>query len=248
MFFDQLLYEYRLHWKSLFLAPVALMVACILFAVLQSNIKENVGRTYLGFAEIFIPLAAGVISGSLIVREPALELQLTVAQTYRKTTFQRVFLLMVIYAFICCLLISAMSLLHFWFLGTYMLTWPLIGQWITAQFIWFAPLLWFVAVGICLSALTLNSVVNGAILAAFWLIELLYWGPFHDNVWLRSIYIFPTTVWIYQGEGVHLPAWYLNNFWLLPHVEQVVMAIILFGLSWFLLRNTEHLLKGATAE
>ncbi|GCE31269.1 hypothetical protein KDA_67530 [Dictyobacter alpinus] len=85
MSFDHLLYEWRLHWKSMLLAPVALMVACILFALLQLSLKENIGRTYLSFAEVFLPLAAGVISGSLIIREPALELQLTVAQPYRKT-------------------------------------------------------------------------------------------------------------------------------------------------------------------
>ncbi|GCE31267.1 hypothetical protein KDA_67510 [Dictyobacter alpinus] len=100
----------------------------------------------------------------------------------------------------------------------------------------------------CISIITLNSVTNGAMLAAFWIVELLYWGPFHDNVWLRSIYIFPTIIWIYQGEHVALPAWYLNAYWLLPHLEQIAMAVILFVLSWFLLRNTEHLLKGATAE
>jgi hypothetical protein len=248
MSLNQLIYEWRLHWKAMFLAPVALMIACVLFALLQLNLKENIGRTYLSFAEVFLPLAAGVISGSLIVHDPALELQLTMAQTYRKTTFQRILLLMLIYACMCCLLISSMALLHFWFLSPYMLTWPLIWQWTLAQLIWFAPLVWFVAVGMCISIITLNNVANGAILTAFWIIELLYWGPFHANVWLRSIYIFPTIIWIYQGENVALPAWYLNAFWLVPHLEQIAMAVIVFVLSWFLLRNTEHLLKGATAE
>lgn len=245
---DQLFYEWRLHWKSMILAPVALMVACVLFALLQLNLKENVGRTYLSFAEVFLPLAAGVIAGSLIVREPALELQLTLAQTYRKTTFQRIVLLMVTYGCMCCLLISSMAWLHFWFLPPYLLTWPLIFQWTIAQLIWFAPLVWFVAVGMCIVIATLNGITNGAILAALWIVELLYWGPFHDNVWLRSIYIFPTIIWIYQGESVALPAWYLNAFWLFPHLEQLGMAVILFVLAWFLMRNTEHLLKGANAE
>jgi hypothetical protein len=41
------------------------------------------------------------------------------------------------------------------------------------------------------------------------------------------------------GENVALPAWYLNVFWLLPHLEQITIAVIMFVLSWFLLRNTE---------
>ncbi|GLV55629.1 hypothetical protein KDH_24730 [Dictyobacter sp. S3.2.2.5] len=67
MFVDQLYYEWKLHWKPLLLAPVALMLACVLFALLQSSWKENVGRTCLGFAEVFLPPAAGVIAGAIII-------------------------------------------------------------------------------------------------------------------------------------------------------------------------------------
>ncbi|GCE22408.1 hypothetical protein [Dictyobacter kobayashii] len=138
MFIDRLYYEWKLHWKPLLLAPVVLMLACMLFALLQSSWKENIGRTYLGFAEVFLPLAAGVIAGSIVVREPALELHLTVAQAYRKTVLQRMLLLILAYACVCCLLISSMSLQHFWFLPRYLLAWPLVAQWFISQLIWLA--------------------------------------------------------------------------------------------------------------
>ncbi len=141
-----------------------------------------------------------------------------------------------------------MSMLHFWFLPKYLLAWPLFSQWLTAQLIWIAPLIWFVSLGMCVALITNSSIANAAILAAFWVVELLFWGPFHDTVWLREIYVFPTIMWIYQGDGVSLPAWYFNSAWLLPHIEQSGIALLLFSLSWLLLRNTEHLLKGITAE
>lgn len=248
MSLDRLTYEWRLHWKPLLLAPCTLMVACVLFALLQLSWKENIGRTYLSFAEVFLPLAAGVMAGALIVREPALELHMSVAHSYRRTSMLRIVMLICTYGCICCLLISSMSILHFWFLPRYLLAWPLFSQWLMTQFIWISPLAWFIAVGMCVALITVNSVANGAILAAFWVAELLFWGPFHDTIWLRAFYVFPTLMWIYQGDDVSLPAWYFNAFWLLPHVEQLGMALLLFFLAWFLLRNTEHLLKGTTAE
>ena len=183
-----------------------------------------------------------------MVREPALELHLTVAQSYQRTSMLRILMIIFTYGCICCLLISIMSMLHFWFLPYYLLTWPLFSQWLMTQLIWLAPLTWFVGLGMCVALLTINSVATGAILAAFWLVELLYWGPFHDNTWLRAFYIFPTIMWIYQGDSVSLPAWYFNSVWLLPHIEQPGMALLLFLAGWFLLRNTEHLLKGTIAE
>ncbi|GCE22407.1 hypothetical protein KDK_62070 [Dictyobacter kobayashii] len=107
---------------------------------------------------------------------------------------------------------------------------------------------WFVGAGMCIAIITINSVVNGAILAALWLIELLYWGPFHDNGWLRAFYMFPTVMWIYQGDTVSLPAWYFQLVWLIPHLEQLAMAFLLLLAGWFLLQHTEHLLKGTTTE
>lgn len=248
MFLDRLFYEWRLHWKSVVLAPLVLAVACVLFALLQLNWKENIGRTYLSFAEVFIPLAAGVIAGAMVVREPALELHLTVAQPYQKTSMLRILMLLFTYGCVCSLLISIMSMLHFWFLPRYLLAWPLFSQWLIAQLIWLAPLIWFVGLGMCIALITINSITNAAILAAFWVIELLFWGPFHDTVWLREIYVFPTIMWIYQGDSVSLPAWYFNSVWRLPHIEQSGIALLLFLLNWFLLGNTEHLLKGTTAE
>ena len=81
-------------------------------------------------------------------------------------------------------------------------------------------------------------------LAAFWVVELLTWGPFHDSAWLRPFYLFATVMWIYQGDSVSLPGWYFNAFWLWPHLAQLGIASLLFLLAWFLLRHTEHLLKG----
>src|SRR5215472_1412470 len=130
MSLDRLFYEWKLYWKSILLAPLALMVACVLFALLQLSWKENIGRTYLSFAEVFLPLAAGVIAGAITVREPALELHLTVVQTYQRTSILRILMLIFTYGWICCLLISIMCMLHFWFLPGYLLAWPLFCQWL----------------------------------------------------------------------------------------------------------------------
>ncbi|QBD81427.1 hypothetical protein EPA93_37825 [Ktedonosporobacter rubrisoli] len=246
MFFARIYYEWKLHWKALLLAPLLLIIACSLFALLQLQMRENVGRSFLGFAEVFLPLSAGIMAGSMIVREPALELLLTLRHDYRAISLQRLLLIIFSYACFCCLVISIMATLHFWFLPRYLLSWPLLAQWLLAQLIWLVPLLWFVALSTCITLVVRSDIVSGSVLAALWISELLYWGPFHDLSWLRAFYTFPTVMWIYQGDAISIPAWYFNEFWLLPHLEQLAIALILFLASWFLFHNTERLLKGAT--
>ena len=248
MFSDQLRYEVKLLWKELLLTPLVAVVLLTLFAYLQTILHQDPARTFLSEAEIFLPLAAGIVTGTIVLNDPALELHLTTQNTYRRTSFLRLLMLVATTAFLSCLLISVLFLLHFWYLPPFLLSQPLIIQWLLIQLIWLSPLLWFVGAGLVSSLLLKSSVATSTLLGSIWLTELLFWGPFLNNAWLRSQYLFATTMFIYQGKDVALPPWFFNSAWLIPHSELSGTAVVLLLLGWLLLRNPEGLLKGTNTE
>jgi hypothetical protein len=111
--------------------------------------------------------------------------------------------------------------------------WPLLLALLGDQLIWLAPLLWFTALGMFITLLTNSRTASGALLASIWLIELLFMKSLIiTNAWLQPFFLFPTTL-----EPT-------VSFWLSSRIEMLAMAFVLFGLSWLLLRNREHVLKG----
>ena len=114
--------------------------------------------------------------------------------------------------------------------------WKVLPQFLVGQLTWIAPLLWFVAVGFCLALLMHSRSASSALLGGIWTIEAIFYGYFASNVWLKPVFLFPTTL---------AP---MINFWLLNRFELpgTALALLLFG--WFMLRNTEHLLQGSTGE
>lgn len=248
MFFDRLRYESKLLWKQFFLLPLLTVVLFTLFVYLQTILHEDPARTLLSEAEVFLPLVAGMTVGTFTIQEPSLELHLTLPSTYRRTIFLRLAILVGTTAIVSCIFLSILTAMGYWYLPPFLLSGPQIMQWLIIQLIWIAPLLWFVGISLVLSVLLKSSVLSGSVLAGIWLMELVLWDPFLHNPWLRSQYLFSTTMFIYQGKGVALPASFFNAVWLIPRFELIGTALVLLLLGWFLLQNTERLLKGASAE
>ncbi len=248
MTLDRLKYEVRLQWKTLLLTPLSIIGIIGFFTLLQLFLSNNPTRTLLVEMEVFLPLSAGIASGTIVAKEPALELLMTMPRTYRQTSLLRTLLIVLITGGLCCTLMSTILTLHIRFLPNFISSWSPIQQWLINQLIWFAPLLWFLTLGLCLTLITNNNITSSGILASIWLMELLLWDPFLHNSWLKPLFLFPTTIIIYQGEGISLPQWFFNDVWLTTRLELIGTAILMLLISSFLLRNPEGLLKGSSAE
>lgn len=236
MSFDRLRYELRLMGRRVLLTPILIMVCFGLFAGLLAYLKTNPNRFLLAGLEMFLPLAAGVIIATLVTQDPAIELQLTFPRQYRSTTLRR--LLLIVCWSTCIALISSsiLLLLKLWYTPQQIQSWSMTLQFMAGQLAWLSPLLWFASIGLCIAALTHSATAVNTTLCGIWLLETIFADYFVSTNWLQPLYLFPTTL---------TPT---INFWLANRVELLVTSLIFLLLAYLFLRNTEALLKGASAE
>jgi hypothetical protein len=246
MSLDRLHYELKLMGKWVILTPALIMLGFTLFSFLLNYIKTNPARFLLAGPEMMLPLSAGVIVGTIITQDAALELQLTSPKKYHLTGILRLFIIFVWTACIALISISVLNALHLLFMPAFTFSWTPIIQFLTIQMIWFAPLLWCMAVAFCFALIMQSRSAAGALLAGIWIAEIVLKGWIAINPWLRPMLLFPTTLLIFPWTNVQQSDF--NTYWLATRIELLITAAILFPLGWLLLRNTEHMLKGATEE
>lgn len=246
MSLDRLGYEIKLRWTTLILTPLLIMAGIGLVAVLLRVMHKGPMLLLLTSFEMFLPLAAGVIVGSTLAQEPALELQLTMPRKYHRTGLLRVGLIFSWSALIALLCISGLGLAGAFEQPPFTRSWPFLLQFLLLQLVWLAPLLWFTAVGFCLSLLTNSRTATGALLGVIWMIDFASTGFILETGWLRPILLFPTFTAYQYITTITLAAW--QDEWLVPRFEVLATAIVLLPLGWLLLHNTERLLQGSTEE
>ncbi|GER87636.1 hypothetical protein KDW_17980 [Dictyobacter vulcani] len=230
-------YELRLLGLKVILPPVLVVLLFALLGFILHVMGVNVSHALVACQEMFLPLVVGAIVAATSLYDPALELQLALPTRYQKTAMRR-FMLVTIWACIVCFLTN--SIMFFFQLAyqpAQLHSWALPMQWLGGQLIWLAPLLWFMSVGFCITLLTHSISASGAVLGGLWILEALFIkNLLPTNPWLQPLVLFPTTL---MPEA---------SFWLSNRLELLVMALILLPINWWLLRNTESLLKSASAE
>ncbi|MDQ2904132.1 MAG: hypothetical protein M3Y81_11330 [Chloroflexota bacterium] len=246
MIIDRLRYELKLAGKMLIVVPGTVILVIGLFAVLVHFLQQSPAHALLAGLEMFLPLAAGIVAATLVSQDAALELQLTMPRKYHITGLLR---LLLIFCWTTCLAVFwlvGMLLLNMLYTPAFTQVWPQPVRVLTLQLLWFAPLLWFVAMGACLALLTQSRSASGALVGGLWLLNILFVSIFASIAWLRPILLFPATLIIYPAT--HVPAADFTTYWLTTRFELLAGALILLALDWLLLRDTERLLKGATEE
>ncbi|GHO88332.1 hypothetical protein [Dictyobacter formicarum] len=230
-------YELRLLGPKVILPPLLVIVLLGALAILLHILGVNTSHALMASQEMFLPLAMGAIVAATGLHDPALELQLTMPTNYRRTAMYR-FLLVLIWA--ACVSFLTNTILFSFKLGyqpQQIQSWALGWQFLVGQLIWLAPLLWFMSVGFCITILTHSISASGAVLGGIWILQALFIkNLLETNAWLQSFVLFPTTL---------MPD---APFWLTNRLELLAVAIILIPINWLLLRNTESLLKSASAE
>jgi hypothetical protein len=239
MFRDQVRYEVRIMGRWVFLTPI-LVILCVVFMagllVILHTIPLRIAQILTGSLEMLLPLAAGIVTTTVISHDPALELQLTMPQKYPVTAMGRLSLTVAWTGAVS--FIASIFIYHWKFLRipTQVQTWGVVPQVLIEQLTWLAPLLWFTAVGLCLPFIIRSRVASSAFLAGIWIIEAIFYGYFLYLAWLKPLFLFPTTL----APSI--------NFWLLNRYELLGTATLLFPLGWLLLHNSEALLQGSAGE
>jgi hypothetical protein len=242
---DRLHYELRLMGRRVILTPILVMVGFGVFAVLLTYLHVIPARFLSAGLEMILPLMAGVVVATITSQDPAIELQLTLPKKYHLTAMGRLILITAWAAVIALLSGIVIAVLNLAYMPQ--TSHPLSAPWqfLIGQLTWIAPLLWFVAFGLCLAMLIRSRAASAALLSGIWIAETLFKNYFAETTWLRPVFLFPTTLEALGGGPLPQS---IYSAWLTNRCEVIGTALLLLPLGWLLLRNPEGLLKGSSEE
>ena len=237
MLLDRLRYELRIigWWAFFTLVMIMLCLLPLTFVFINLHAEDlRISQVLTASLEMLLPVATGLLVANLVGHDAALELHLTFPSRYRLTAVLRVALVVLWTAAIA--LFSSAFIYHLKYLRipAQLHVMQVLPQFLTTQFVWLAPLCWFVTLGACLALLMRSRTASSALLGGIWMLEAVFYGYFALVDWLQPLFLFPTTL---------APT---ISFWLLNRLELLGIALLLGVLSWFLLSNSESLLRGAT--
>jgi hypothetical protein len=236
---DRIWYELRIMGRWLILIPPLIILTFILLGGILTIMQVGqlrISQVLTASLEMVLPLAAGLLSTTIVCYDTAIELQMTMPKMYRITAFVR---LTLIIAWTGCLAIfSTVFVYHlrFWRVPSQVETWTVLPQFLIGQLTWLAPLFWFAGTGFTLALLNRSRSASSALLGGIWMVEAIFYGYFAIIDWLKPLFLFPTTL----APGI--------SFWLSNRIELLITALLLLLLDWFMLRNTERLLQGTASE
>jgi hypothetical protein len=235
MSLDRWRYELRILGWWAFLLPVLVMLCLIPLTLLFRDLHVEdlrIAQVLTASLEMLLPVAAGLVVTNLVGYDASLELHLTFPANYRLTAATRTALVVLWTTAIA--LISSAFLFHLKELRipTQIQDMAVLPQFASVQLAWFSPLCWFVALGVCCSLLIHSRSASSALLSGIWTLEAVFSGYFALLDGLKPLFLFPTTL----DPQI--------TFWLLNRAELLGTALLLGVFDWFLLHNTEALLRG----
>lgn len=217
----------RAGWSALLTPPVCAVLIALL-AVLQAANPGNevlAARTLHAVLEQGIPLAVGVVAGSLIGRDPAAELQLTVLRDYRGTLLRRLSLTLAWAGLIAIATSVALTATGWWD------RWPQAQEPVLGQLTWLAPALWLAGLGFLTAAVLRSPAGAAGVVAGVWLAEQILADNLLGHPVTRALTLFATT----RGGGQD---WLTNRLVLLATGAAMLVA------AWLMLARSERLIRG----
>ena len=178
---DRIWYELRIMGKWVILIPPLIILTFALLGEILTIMQVShlrISQVLTASLEMVLPLAAGLLTTTIVSYDAAIELQMTMPKTYRITAFVR---LSLIIAWTSCLaLFSSVLVYHlrFWRVPSQVETWKVLPQFLIGQLTWIAPLFWFVGVGFSLALLIRSRSASSALLGGIWMIEAIFYGYF----------------------------------------------------------------------
>jgi hypothetical protein len=210
----------RTGWTALLTPPVA-TAALVLLALLDGG--EAKDRNLLAALEMALPLAAGVGAASLVGRDPAVELQLTMPTGYRSTLLRRLAVTLGWAALLAVLVVGVLVTTGWW---------PQNRGVLIGQLIWLAPTVWLSGLGFLAGAAFRSPAAAGGLVTTWWIVQQVLPGLLQGRDWSRPLYLFATT------RGAVPEEWTTNR------VTLVATAFALGAAGWLMLGRVERLLRG----
>jgi hypothetical protein len=236
---DRIWYELRILGRWVILIPPLIILTFVFLGVILTIMQVShlrISQVLTANLEMVLPLAAGLLTTTIVSHDPAIELQMTVSTTYRITAFVRLSLIIAWSSCLAFFLSVFVYHLRFWRVPLQVETWNVLPQYLVGQLTWIAPLFWFVGTGFTLALLTRSRSASSALLGGIWIIEAIFYGYFAIINWLKPWFLFPTTL----SPNI--------SFWLTNRIELLIAAFVLLLLDWLMLSNTELLLQGSASE
>ncbi len=224
---ERLGHEFRILGPGVLLMPLLVIGVFDALAALSAMAAarvDTVDRVLTSAVEMGMCLGAGLASANLIAAEPMAELHLGIRGGWRRTALWRLGLLTVWSG----LLGGAMSVIL-----------RATGAWLTgepfaqSQLVWAAPLLWMTSLGGVLALLFRSRAASAGVVTGVWLAEVIAHDWFNVNAWTHPVYLLATSF----ARGA---PWWLTN-----RLELLAGSVVLGGVAWALLGNSEAFVGSA---
>jgi hypothetical protein len=214
----------RAGWTALLgpLLIVPLGVGIVLASPPSSD--TDTARILLGVLEMGVPLAVGVGCASLVGRDPASEIQLTMPTRYRATLFRRLVVTLGLGAVVATVTAVVLILTGWWE------RWPANHGTVAGQLTWLAPVLALGALGFAAGALVRGPAGAAAVVTSVWTFQQIFAQLAQEHRPARLFYLFATT------RGSVASDWTANRLVLL------CAAAVLITLALLLLSRSERLI------
>jgi hypothetical protein len=180
----------------------------------------STARILLGILEMGVPLAVGVGCASLVGRDAAAEIQLTVPTPYRSTLVRRLAVTLACGAVAATVTAVALIASGWWE------RWPANHGPLTGQLTWLAPVLGLGGLGFAAGAVFRSPAGAGAVVTSVWTLQQVFGGLAQEERPARLLYLFATT------RGAAPADWMANRLTLLGAAAALVaLALVLLSRS-----------------
>ncbi|GFJ96132.1 hypothetical protein Prum_097740 [Phytohabitans rumicis] len=224
-------HEVRRTGRAALLAPplVAGLVVAVTLANGTAGAESEAMRNLFNSVEMAMPLVAGIGAASLIGRDPAAELHLTLPTPYRATLVRRLAIAVGWTALVAVLIVAVLVVTGWW------ARWPEAHGAFVGQLVWLAPTLWLAAAGFLAGAVFRGPAPASGLVAVLWILQQLFAGGWQEHQWSRLLYLFATTRGTVPGD------------WLANRLTLVATGVALGYAGWLLVGRAERLI-GEEAE
>ncbi|WP_406318779.1 hypothetical protein OHA77_15315 [Streptosporangium sp. NBC_01639] len=224
-------HEIRRAGPTALLAPPVLVLLIALLAGFGTRLGSREGNTawfLMTAMETGVPLVAGLAAASLVGRDRAVELQLTLPTGYRSTLLRRL-VVTVGWTALCALAASALLIATGWWEVL-----PGAPGGLTGQLTWLSPTLWLAALGLLAAVALRNTAAATSLIAFLWVLEQVLSSAMQESTAPRLLHLFATTRGTAPGD------------WLPNRLTLLATALLLAAAAWPLLGNAERILGGET--
>jgi hypothetical protein len=217
----------RAGWAALLVPPLAAVVmlgAAVDGAARLGAPSRSTALLLHSMLEMALPLAAGVAAASLVGRDLAIELHLTMPTTYRSTILRRLVVTAGWVAVIALTAAAAMVASGWWH------RWPPAHPALAGQLTWLAPTLCLAGLGLLAGALSASPALATSVVVAVWFFDLAAGELLEEHRWSRLSYLFATT----RGS--------VGEDWTANRLTLAAAGVAMISAGWLALRRPSRLL------